>query len=175
MFSDPIKNIEQCGVQPGMDIADFGAGSGHYSIASAKSLMATGRVYAIDIHKDLLTKLKNHASKEGIYNIEVILGDIEKENGSRLRDFSVDLVLICNVLFQAEDKSAIIKEAKRVLKPGGRVLVVDWSDSFGNLGPKKESIFKENEAIEFFEKMGFHIDRKINAGSHHYGFICKKL
>ena len=104
MFSDPIKNIEQCGIQAGMEIADFGSGSGHYSLAAAKALMSTGRVYAIDVNKDLLTKLKNHASREGMYNVEVIWGDLEKPRGTKLRDMSVDLVFLSNILFQLEDK-----------------------------------------------------------------------
>lgn len=175
MFSEPTKIVEQCGIQAGMDIADFGSGSGFYSLSAAKALMSTGRVYAIDAQKDLLTKLKNHAVKEGVYNIEVIWGDLEKINGTKLRDMSVDIVFICNVFFQFEDKDAPLKEARRVLKPNGRVVFVEWSDSFGGIGPKHNSVFKKDKAIPFFEKFGFHLDREIQAGSHHYGFIFKKL
>lgn len=175
MFSDPVKNIEQCSIQPGMEIADFGSGSGHYSIAAAKALMATGRVYSIDVQKDLLTKLKNQASREGLYNIEVVWGDIEKPNGAKLGDSSVDLVLFSNILFQLADKEGAIKEAKRILKPGGRVMVVDWADSFGGIGPRPETVFTRDKAENMFEKLGFHKDRDMSAGGHHYGFIFKKL
>lgn len=175
MFSDPIKNIESCGIQVGMEIADFGSGSGHYSLAAAKALMASGRVYSIDINKDLLTKLKNNASREGLYNVEVIWGDIEKPNGTKLRDQTMDLVIMSNILFQVEDKASVINEAKRILKQGGRVLIVDWSDSFGGIGPTPKDVFKKDMAISMFEKAGFHLDMEVNAGSHHYGFIYKKL
>ncbi|MFZ2620884.1 MAG: methyltransferase domain-containing protein [Minisyncoccia bacterium] len=175
MFSDPVKNIEQCGIQPGMDVADIGAGSGAYTMTVAKSLASTGRVYAIDVQRELLAKLKNQASREGLYNIEVVLGDIEKPNGTKLRDMSVDLALLCNVLFQLENKQNIVNEIKRILKPTGRVLVVDWADSFGGIGPTKEMVFKKSEAIKLFEKNGFHLDREISAGAHHYGLIYKKL
>jgi arsenite methyltransferase len=175
MFSDPVKNVEQCGIQAGMEIADFGSGSGHYSLAAAKALMSTGRVYAIDLNKDLLTKLKNHASKEGLYNVEVIWGDIEKPNGTKLRDSSIDLVFLSNILFQLDDKDALVKEVKRVLKPGGRVLVVDWTDSFGGIGPTPKVVVTKDKAIALFETTGFHMDREITAGSHHYGFIYKKM
>ncbi len=175
MFSDPIKNIESCGIQVGMEIADFGSGSGHYSLAAAKALMASGRVYSIDINKDLLTKLKNNASREGLYNVEVIWGDIEKPNGTKLRDQTMDLVIMSNILFQVEDKSGVINEAKRILKQSGRVLIVDWSDSFGGIGPTPKDVFKKDVASSMFEKAGFHLDMEINAGSHHYGFIYKKL
>ena len=175
MFSDPVKNVEQCGIQPGMDIADLGAGSGHYTIAAAKALAATGRVYAIDAQKELLTKLKNNATREGLYNVEVIWGDIEKINGTQLREASVDLAFLCNVLFQLENKENIFKEVKRILKPAGRVLIVDWTDSFGGIGPQPKMVVGKDKAMDMFEKDGFHLDREIQAGSHHYGLIYKKL
>lgn len=175
MFSDPVKNVEQCGIQAGMEIADFGSGSGHYTLAAAKALISTGRVYSIDIQKDLLTKLKNHATRDGFYNVEAIWGDIEKPNGTKLRDGTVDFVFLSNILFQIEDKKGVILEARRILKPGGRVMVVDWSDSFGGIGPAPKSVFKKDSARDLFEKNGFSLDREINAGSHHYGFIYKKM
>ena len=175
MFSDPAKIVEQCGVQPGMDIADFGSGSGHYALSASKALMATGRVYAIDIQKDLLTKLKNVASKQGLYNVEVIWGDIDKLGGTKLRDASVDMVFLGNILFQLENRGVAIQEVKRVLKPGGRVAVVDWEGSFGGIGPHPNQVVTKEEALSLFEKEGFHKDRELSAGSHHYGIIMKKL
>ncbi len=175
MFSDPVKNIDACSIQAGMEIADLGAGSGFYTLASARSLVGTGKVYAIDAQKDLLTKLKNTASRDGLYNVEVIWGDIEKLNGTKLRDGSVDLALICNVMFQLEDKETTVKEIKRILKPGGRVLVIDWSDSFGGLGPKFDMVIKKDTMMDMFEHTGFHLDREVQAGAHHYGMIYKKL
>ncbi len=175
MFSDPQKNIEQCGIQVGMEIADLGAGSGFYTMSAAKALIATGRVYAIDAQKDLLTKIKNNAVREGLYNVEVIWGDIEKVGGTHLRDASIDLALICNVLFQLENKQSAVAEIKRILKPAGRVLVVDWADSFGGIGPKPDVVVKKETVLEMMEKNGFHMDREISAGSHHYGIIFKKL
>ncbi len=175
MFSDPVKNIESLGIQAGQEIADFGSGSGHYALAVAKALMSTGRVYAIDVNKDLLTKLKNNATREGLYNVEVIWGDIEKPIGTKLRDGSVDIVILSNILFQLDDKNGLINEAKRVLKQGGRVLVVEWADSFGGIGPTPKTVVSKDKAKALFENSGFHMDREIDAGSHHYGFIYKKL
>jgi len=175
MFSDPVKNIEKCNIQAGQDIADLGSGSGFYTLAAAKALSSTGRVYAIDAQKDLLSKLKNHATKEGLYNVEVIWGDIEKPNGTKLKDSSIDMVMLCNVLFQLSNKENIIAEIKRILKPGGRVLVIDWTDSFGGIGPKKSDVVKKDVVMGKFEKNGFHLDKEIPAGSHHYGLIFKKL
>ncbi len=175
MFSDPVKNIEQLGVQAGQEIADLGSGSGAYTLASAKALISTGKVYAIDINKDLLNKVKNEGVKQGLYNIEVIWGDIDTPNGTKLRDFSVDIALVCNVLFQIENKDVLVKEVRRILKPGGKALVVDWTDSFGGLGPKQSHVFGLDKSKEIFEKNGFHVEREFSGGGHHYGLVFKKL
>ncbi len=175
MFSDPVKIIDQCGVSAGMEIADLGAGSGHYTVAASRALASTGRVYAIDLKQDLLSRLKNNAAREGLYNVEVIWGDIDKLGGTKLRDFSVDLVLLCNILFHLENKKEVVKEIKRILKPAGRVLVVDWSDSFGGIGPKPTHVVTKEKAMELFDEAGFHLDKQISAGSHHYGLMYKKL
>lgn len=174
-FSDPKKNIEQCGITSGMIIADLGAGSGFYSIEAAKALNASGRVYAVDVQKDLLARLKQHTQKQGLQNVEVIWGDVEKIGGTHIKDNSIDLVLICNLMFQLADKKSAIAEIKRILSSGGRVLVVDWSDSFGGIGPAKGHVFSKADAESFFEAQGFSKDRDIQAGSHHYGILYKKL
>ncbi|MHB1316840.1 MAG: class I SAM-dependent methyltransferase [Minisyncoccota bacterium] len=174
-FSDPKKNIDQCGIQPGMIIADFGAGSGMYTLEAAKALASTGQVYAVDIQKDLLTRIKNDAQKENLSNVEVLWGDIEKIGGTHIKDNFVDLILVCNILFQVEDKKSVMEEAKRILGSGGRLLLVDWSDSFGGIGPHKDKVFSKEKAEELFLTHGFSKDREIQAGSHHYGFIYKKL
>lgn len=174
MFSDPAKNIEKFGLSKGMFVADFGAGSGFYTMSAAKAAGDTGRVYAIDIQKELIQKIKNQANIEHLPNIEIIWGDVEKIGGTKMRDGSIDAVIIANLLFQASDKNNICLEAKRILKKGGRALVVDWMDSFGNLGPRQSDVFSPQAAKEIFQKNDFVFEREFSAGEHHYGLIFKK-
>lgn len=173
MFSDPAKNIEHFGLTRGMSVADFGAGSGFYTMYAARAV-GDGRVYAIDIQKDLLQKIKTGANVEHLSNIGIIWGNVEKIGGTKLREASIDAVIMANILFQASEKNNICFEAKRVLKSGGKVFVIDWLDSFGNLGPRPEDVFLPLAAKEIFQKNGFVLDREFNAGDHHYGLIFKK-
>ena len=173
-FLNPLHNVEQFGIMEGMHVADFGAGSGFYTIACAKKVGDAGKVYAVDIQKELLLKIKDEARKQNLDNVEIIWGDLDKEGGSKLSSASIDAVIISNVLFQAEDKASFAKEADRVLKPKGRILLVDWLNSFGNLGPTSEMIFSKEEARKIFEENGFSFDREIDAGAHHYGMVFKK-
>lgn len=174
MFSNPESNVEAFDLRLGMKVADFGAGSGFYSFAAAKRVGESGRVYAVDVQKDLLVKVKNEARKRGLLNVEVIAGDIEKRGGTRLRDGFLDAVIISNLLFQVPDKNGVADEAARVLKSGGKLLIVDWTDSFGGLGPAPDAVFDKGEAQALFESKGFKLLGEIPAGEHHFGIIMAK-
>lgn len=172
-FANPEGNIATLGKIEGMTIADLGAGAGVYTILLAKKAGDTGRVYAVDVQKDFLSKIKNTATQEGLVNVETIWGDIEERGGTKLSDNSVDIAIIANVLFQAEDKIGLVSEVKRILKPDGKVLFVDWRDSFGGLGPQPEMIVRIDDAKNIFTDTGFVHEETIETGSHHYGFIMK--
>lgn len=150
MFSDPKKNIEAFSLIPGMTIADLGAGSGAYCEPVAIAVGDKGKVYAVDVQKDLLAKIKNDANKNHILNIEVIWGDIEKVGGTKLRDGCVDGVIASNILFQLTNKEGFRAEVRRILKPGGRLFVIDWTDSFGGLGPQGHLFFQLLHVRIFF-------------------------
>jgi ubiquinone/menaquinone biosynthesis C-methylase UbiE len=171
MFSDPEKVIEQIKVAEGMIVADFGSGAGFYTLALAKKVGPYGRVFAIDTHPDFLRRVKNEAVKLGHAQVEVIQGDLETPKGSGLVTASVDRIIIANTLFTIDHVGEIVKEAKRVLKHDGKVVVIDWNESYGQIGPHPEHVVSKDEAREVFEKEGFHLESFIDAGSHHYGML----
>src|SRR3989338_6587062 len=174
-FTNPVANISELGVYDGMTVADLGAGTGAYTIPLAERVGETGRVYAVEVQKDFLTNIKDAALAHGLKNIEVIWGDIERLGGTKIKDASIDAVIVSNVLFQAEDKAGLLLEAKRILKTGGKLLLVDWKDSFGNLGPIKESVISADASRALCEREGFVLKKDIPAGEHHYGFIMLKV
>ena len=174
MFSVPEKNIEQLGLKPNQVVADFGAGSGAFTIAAAKAMNGNGKVYAIDVQKDLLTALENTCREQHISNVGYIWGNLEEMNGTKLADQSVDVAILSNVLFQTTDKKTTLDEVKRVLRQGGQLLLIDWTGSFNSMGPKKEQVFPELEARKMVESLNFTFDRNIDAGNFHYGMIFRK-
>lgn len=168
MFSDPAVNLSRLGLADGMKVVDLGAGSGFYSLEAAKRVGATGRVYAVEVQKDLLERLRSAGQTQGLRNIEVVWGNVEKIGGTKLRDSLADRVVASNILFQLEKPEDFALEIKRILKPGGKVLVVDWSD-VSPLGPKTP--FTSMKARALFEKSGFKVDQTFGAGDHHYGLV----
>ena len=108
MFTNPEQNILHLGLTEGMRVADFGAGTGFYSKACSPKVGYSGKVYAIEVQKDLVKKLESEIKQWGFSNIECIWGDIERRGGTKIADRSMDAVIISNVLFQAEDKLGLI-------------------------------------------------------------------
>jgi len=174
-FSDPKQVLAESGIVDGSMVAEFGAGSGHYAVAAGKLVGARGRVYAIDIQKDLLNRLKREAGAQGVRNVEIVWGDLEAEGGSKLRGGTVDTVILANTLFQSEHRSSLLEEAKRVLRPGGKLIFIEWSESFGGMGPRSSDVIPEPLARELLTRAGFTFERALrNVGDHHYGLIVKK-
>src|SRR3989344_7066942 len=172
-FAHPKRNIGALDIQGGMKVADFGSGSGAYALLVAERLGGSGHVYAIDVQKDLLRRTANEAEKRGFKNVEVIWADLEAPRASKLADASIDLVLISNLLFQVSDKLPVLREARRIVKPRGQVAVIDWSDSFGGMGPQREDVVKKEQAIELAQSAGLGLVREFAAGAHHWGLIFR--
>src|SRR3989304_6670235 len=128
MFTNPVKNLKALGLRENDIVADLGAGTGFYAVAAGR-MVPQGKVYAVDVQKDFLMTIKSKAREANLPNVETLWGDVEKLGGTKIGDEVVDVVIASNILFQVENQERFLEEAKRILKPGGRVLLVDWSDS----------------------------------------------
>lgn len=170
-FSNPHENVLQLGLHEGMKVGDFGTGSGHYARAAAAVVGQSGKVYAIDVQEDVLKHLKLNSHDHHKSIIDTIWGDIEKPGGTHLRDASLDAVILANILFQIENRSGLLAEIRRVLKQGGKLMVIDWAGSYGGMGPSSEKVVSEHDAEAFFINGGFHKVKSLRAGPHHYGII----
>lgn len=173
-FSRPEENIGHLRLKEGMTVADFGTGSGAYAFALAQAVGQSGKVYALDVQKDLLARLKEQAKSRGVRNLEVLWVDLDHPGGAKLAPHSVDAVVVANLLFQSEQKEGLLREAHYVLRPGGQLLILDWSESFGGMGPHKDHVVSEARAKELATKAGFVFEKAFFAGAHHYGLVYTK-
>lgn len=173
-FLNPSYAVRAAGIHGGERVADFGAGTGFFTRAAARLAGPQGVVWAVDVHQELLPRIKNLALAEGLHNVEVVHGNVERPRGSHLPEDNFDLVLISNILFSADHRPELVREARRILRKGGRVLVIDWQESFGGLGPHKDHVITAKEAQELFEKEGFMHIEDVPVGAYHWGFVAKK-
>jgi len=167
-FLDPQKVLNELNIEKGFIAADFGCGSGGWVFPLAK-MLENGKVYAIDILKEPLSALRSKMKAFKISNIEPVQADVEKS--SKLISESCDLVLLTNLLFEVENIDKVLEEVKRVLKPKGQVLIIDWLDG-SNLGPEKK--ISVNNIKQAVEKIGFQFKKEFKAGIYHWGLIITK-
>jgi ubiquinone/menaquinone biosynthesis C-methylase UbiE len=174
-FAHPKSNVDALPIEHGMSVADFGAGSGHYVFHMAEALEGSGHVFAIDVQRDLLRRIKNEADKKGLQNVDVLWGDLEQRGGSKLGDHSQDLVLISNLLFQVPDKLTPLREAWRILKQTGYLAIIDWSDPESAIGPHRRDVVQKQTALDLARAAGFEFIRDFAAGAHHYGLLLRPV
>ncbi|MEF8846925.1 MAG: class I SAM-dependent methyltransferase [Candidatus Paceibacterota bacterium] len=169
-FVEPNQVLNKLKLKPEMDAAEFGCGSGSFTIPLAQKLNE-GQVYGFDVQQEPLSALKGEADLKNINNITTRRANLEQPESSNLPAKSVDVVLIVNMLFQVEDEEPVINEAARVLKKGGKCLVVDWKEE-ANLGPQGD-----RESAEFISNLakeaGFEVEEQFDPGNYHWGLILK--
>ena len=169
-FLNPNEILKNLELKENMVAVDFGSGSGGWALPLAKKL-ENGKVYAIDILEEPLSALRAKAKLEKVSNVQTILADVEK-GMETLKEASCDLVLMTNLLFQCGNKKKVLEEGKRVLKKGGRVLVVDWKKA-APLGSKEGRVSPE-EVKETALALNLRIEKEFDAGSFHYAIILLK-
>ncbi len=168
-FLNPEQIIKNLRLRKDMIAADFGCGSGSWVLPLAEKL-EDGKVYAIDILEEPLSALQSKAKAKNLDNIETVLADIEKN--SKLEDGIADLVLITDLLFEVDDVMAVLEEGKRVLKKGGRILVVDWKKDVA-LGPEQGRVLP-SEIKKIAKDLGLKLEREFDAGIYHFALLFEK-
>ena len=113
--------IERLALTPGMQVADVGAGTGYFAIPIARAVSPGGRVLAVDVQPEMLERLR--ARIEPTTPIVPVEGDAAR---TTLSDASVDLAFLANVWHEFDDTEAVLTEMARVVRPGGRIAILDW-------------------------------------------------
>src|SRR3989338_7307348 len=173
-FFDPSKILRDISVAEGMKIADFGAGTGYFTFAASRMVGQSGMIWALDVKKSAIKHLEDDILFRNLTNVRAIWTNLEMRRLNPIPDNSIDLVLIANMLFQSHKYGEIFGEAYRELKPGGRVVIIDWQKAYIPFGPPGDDRVDLEKLKEAAYSIGFNKIREFEPSPYHFGIIFRK-
>lgn len=174
---DTHSLLVHAGVVEGMTVADCGSGAeAPFSIAAAKIVGPHGIVYALDVVKSAIARIAETARRHNVENVQPIWTDLEMYGAARaVRNESVDVAVLANTLFQSQDHAGMFTEIARMLKKGGKLLVVDWSvDAESVLGPPKSQRVSSSQVQQFAQVAGLTFVGDVETGEYHWAALFTK-
>jgi ubiquinone/menaquinone biosynthesis C-methylase UbiE len=151
----PEPILRAAGVGAGETAIDVGAGTGFWTEPLARLVGPTGRVIAVDVEPIMLDEIRTLAAGRGLTNVEVV----QSGDSIPLDDSIADLVVLGFVLHEPSDLDAFLAEVVRLLKPAGRVLVIEWEDHPTESGPPLEYRVSAEEARALLYAVGLSVER----------------
>jgi ubiquinone/menaquinone biosynthesis C-methylase UbiE len=168
--------LEKAKIGDKMKIADFGCGSlGHFLFPAASIVGKNGRVYAVDILKTSLETIVRRAKVENYQNIQTVWSDLEIFNATKIETGSIDVGLLINTLYHSRKRVDMLRECIRMIKKGGKLIVVEWSNMALPFGPSPEARVKKELLENVAGRLGLHLEAEFEAGHYHYGLVFIKL
>ena len=166
----PEDLLVRSGLDDGHIVADLGCGPGLLAFAASSIVGQKGKVYAVDIEPKMTDMVRTRAEQEGAGNIVTVLST---GDSIPLADELADYVICSQVLHYPdvwEERVKIVREAARILRPSGRVLIIEWlsredsTASASNLTPERVE--------EVLSLVGFHNYEQLSLGDRQYGVLA---
>jgi ubiquinone/menaquinone biosynthesis C-methylase UbiE len=163
----PSEVVTALHLRPGLIVADIGAGTGYFALPLAHEVGSAGNVIAVDLQQEMLELLRVKFHLEGSpKNIELVRGDAA---ATTLRGHSVDLVFLANVWHELDDHTAVLAEARRILRPSGRIAILDWRpDVVQPPGPPLEHRLAPDAVVAAVKREGWTLLTTANVGAYSY-------
>ena len=165
----PAKLLKEIAhIKKGMICVDLACGTGTLAIPMAELTGIKGKVYAVDRSPEMLEHLRHKNPPE---NIVTVQSDVANTGlGNEIADFC----LMAFILHEVEKPESIIKEAGRLLKPGGRIMVIEWREDRDSPGPSPQVRVKRPLVKRLFEENGFSDGEFVNWSENYYTALAGK-
>jgi len=167
VWQSPDEILNAVELRPDLVAADLGCGSGYFTVPLARKVK---KVYGIDVQREMLNFLENKIRKHGIRNIDALLSNPDE---IPLGDESVDLLMSVNTLHEFGDRNKMFNEMRRVLRKGGKLLVVDFKKEETGFGPPIGIRISQTGAVKLLKAMDFRLV-KVKELPYHYLLVFVK-
>ncbi len=152
-------------------IADIGAGGGYFTERFSRYLGSSGRVYATDVQDVMIDRLRERVKRQGLHNVEVVRGGFDDPMLPRA---CCDLVFFSSVYKEIDGRTGYMKKVKKLLKPGGRVAIIEYHPDALFFGPPMDMRLKPKQVIEELSAAGFRLERRFDFLPFEYFLIFVK-
>jgi ubiquinone/menaquinone biosynthesis C-methylase UbiE len=153
-YQKPEEVLAALDLHEGEIVADIGAGPGYFALRFAQAVGAEGKVYAVDVSPDMVRHLNRRLRDEGIRNVVTVLAD---PDDPLLPERSVDRFVIVNTWHHIEDQPGYLAKMKRMLRPGGRVVHIDFQKRDLPVGPPTSMKIARDDIVAQMEEAGYRL------------------
>jgi arsenite methyltransferase len=156
-YQKPHEVLMALDLKPGETIADIGSGSGYFTLRFAAHVGDTGRVLAVDIDPEMIRYLNRRVRDAGVRNVQTILAE---PNDPLLPDASVDRFVVVDTWHHIEKQAEYLALMKKMLKPGGQMVMIDFQKKELPFGPPMEMKIAREDLIRQMEANGFRLAKE---------------
>jgi SAM-dependent methyltransferase len=153
-WQKPREVVAALKLEPGMTVADIGAGTGYFNRHLAEAVGPGGTVLALDAEPGMVEHMKDRAVEESTPNVRAVLVE---PSDPRLPERGVDLALIVDTYHHIDDRLRYFERVKRALKPGGRLAVIDFLKKPIPVGPRPDHKIPREHVVGELETVGFRL------------------
>lgn len=170
-FLRPGDVLRSLGLRAEQTFVHLGCGAGFWLIPAAQIVGTSGKAIGVDIRGDMLSECDKRAALQHLGQVvQTQRGDLEEERGSHLPDAVADVVLVANIVHQA-NPAQLLTESRRLLKDDGRVVVIEWDVAASPLGPPPNQRLAQPDLEKIAEQVGLKVQKSFSASPYHYGII----
>jgi len=167
-YQKPHEVIHALGLKPGEIVADIGAGSGYFTFHLARHVGAKGKVYAVDVSPDMIRHVNRRIRETKASNVVSILADADDP---LLPDQSVNRFFICDVWHHVENQTKYLSLMKKMLKPGGEIVLIDFHKKELPFGPPMQMKIAREDMIKQMAANGFGLSKEHTFLPHQYFLV----
>ena len=153
-YQKPHEVITVLNLKPGEVIADIGAGSGYFTFRLARHVGDSGRIYAVDVSPDMIVHLNRRIRDLQLKSVVSILA---APDDPLLADASIDRFFVCDTWHHIEDHASYLGLMKKMLKPGGQVVMIDFKNAETPVGPPLEMRIDREALVKEMQTNGFRL------------------
>ena len=169
LFENPDAILSEIGVKSGQVAADIGCGTGFFTLPLASHVGKKGKVHALDTSLTIIKELRKRSK-----HLKQVKPIQSQENIFPLEDGSLDFALLVNMIHELENWRLFLKEVHRVLKPGGRICVIDWKKKMMEMGPPLNIRFTKKGIREMLRQSGYGRINTLSPLPFHNGLVGVK-